>query len=331
MREAAMTTILLLIGFVLAAVHFAEAQQPKHVPVIGFLRSGSALSVAAEREAFLQALKRLGYMDGKNVTIEYRYAEGKTERWPELISDLVNIKVDIIVTAGIGPARTAKKATSTIPIVVGTAGDLVRTGIVASLAKPGGNVTGVTEIAPDLAGKRLELLKEIVPSASRVAVIWHSQGGASDDDEELKEIDSAARQFGMKVVSSGIRDAGELQAAYTDIAANKAHAAVILRNSVSMSNRKTLAQLAMKIRMPSMCDAHDFVHDGCLVSYGPDLLHNWWRAAALVDKILKGAKPADLPVEQPTKFELAINLKTAKQIGLTIPPNVLARADRVIK
>jgi putative tryptophan/tyrosine transport system substrate-binding protein len=214
---------------------------------------------------------------------------------------------------------------------VGTAGDLVRTGIVPSLAKPGGNVTGVTEIAPDLAGKRLELLKEIVPSASRVAVIWHSQGGASDDEDELKEIDSAARQFGVKVVSSGIRDAGELQAAYTDIAANKAHAAVILRNSVSAANRKTLAQLAMKIRMPSMCDAHDFVYDGFLVSYGPDLLHNWWRAAALVDKILKGAKPADLPVEQPTKFELAINLETAKQIGLTIPPNVLARADRVIK
>ena len=325
-----MATILLLIGFVLAAVHFAEAQQPKHVPVIGFFRSGSALSVAAEREAFLKALKRLGYMDGKNVTIEYRYAEGKAERWPELISDLVNIKVDIIVTAGTGAARAAKKATSTIPIVVGTAGDLVRTGIVASLAKPGGNVTGITEISPDSAGKRLELLKEIVPSASRVAVIWHSQGESSDD-EELKEIDSAARQFGVKVLSSGIRDARELQAAYTDIAANKAHAAVILRNSVSMSNRKTLAQLAMKIGLPSMCEGHDFVHDGCLVSYGPDLLHNWWRAAALVDKIFKGAKPADLPVEQPTKFEVVINLKTAKHIGVAIPQNVLARADKVIK
>lgn len=200
------SVVIAILSAMLFALCFpAEAQQPNHVPVIGFFRSGSALSVAAEREAFLQALKRLGYMDGKNVTIEYRYAEGKTERWPELISDLVNIKVDIIVTAGTGAARAAKKATSTIPIVVGTAGDLVRTGIVASLAKPGGNVTGVTEISPDLAGKRLELLKEIVPSASRVAVIWYSQGGSSDD-EELKEIDSAARQFGMKVVSSGIRE-----------------------------------------------------------------------------------------------------------------------------
>jgi putative ABC transport system substrate-binding protein len=214
---------------------------------------------------------------------------------------------------------------------VGTAGDLVRTGIVASLARPGGNVTGVTEISPDSAGKRLELLKEIVPTASRVAVIWHSQAGASDDDEELEEIESAARQFGVKVLSSGVRDARELQSAYSMIAANKPNGVIFVRNSVTVFNRKQLVDFAVKIRLPTICEGRDFIQDGCLVSYGSDLLHNWRRAAALVDKILKGAKPADLPVEQPRKFELMINLKTAKQIGLTIPPNVLARADRVIR
>jgi putative ABC transport system substrate-binding protein len=320
------TAILLLM-----AARPVYAQQPNNAPVIVFFRSGVPSLHAPELEAFLQALKDLGHVDGKNVRIEYRYAEGKAERWRGLINDLVSIKVDVLVTAGIGPARTAKQATSTIPIVVGTAGDLVRTGIVASLARPGGNVTGVTEISPDSAGKRLELLKEIVPTASRVAVIWHSQAGASDDDEELEEIESAARQFGVKVLSSGVRDARELQSAYSMIAANKPNGVIFVRNSVTVFNRKQLVDFAVKIRLPTICEGRDFIQDGCLVSYGSDLLHNWRRAAALVDKILKGAKPADLPVEQPRKFELMINLKTAKQIGLTIPPNVLARADRVIR
>jgi putative ABC transport system substrate-binding protein len=307
------------------------AQQPTNSPVVGFFRSGSASSVAPEREAFLQALKDLGYVDGKNIRIEYRYADGNPKRWPHLAQDLVRNKVDVLVTAGIGPARAAKEATSTIPIIVGTAGDLVRTGLVVSLARPGGNLTGVTEISPDSAGKRLELLKELVPNATKIAVIWHSQGGASDDEEELKAIESAARELGVKILSSGLRETRELESAYTMITAEKPNGAIILRNSVTMFNRKQLADFAVKVRIPSICEGQDFTRDGCLISYGPDLLHNWRRAAALVDKIFKGVKPAEIPVEQPIKFELVINLKTAKQIGLTIPPIVMARADRVIR
>lgn len=214
---------------------------------------------------------------------------------------------------------------------MGTAGDLVRTGVVATLARPGGNVTGVTEISPDLAGKRLELLKEVLPSASKVAVLWHSQSGANDDAEELKEIETAARSFGLTVLPFGVRDLQDLENAYMIVSNNKPNAVVILRNSVTMFHRKRLADVSIKNRLPSICEGHDFARDGCLMSYGPDLLHNWRRAAVLVDKILKGAKPAELPVEQPRNFELIINLKTAKQIGLTISPNVLARADRVIR
>ncbi|HEY3305558.1 MAG TPA: ABC transporter substrate-binding protein [Candidatus Binatia bacterium] len=200
-----------------------------------------------------------------------------------------------------------------------------------SLAKPGGNITGSTEISPDLGGKRLELLKEVVPKATRVAVVWYSPAGLSSDEEELRQMESAARQFSVTVLPVGVSEPNELLGAYATITNHKANAVMILRNTLTIINRKQLAQLSIKSRLPSMCEGQDFAQDGCLIAYGPDLLHHWRRAAVFVDKILKGAKPADLPVEQPTEFELVINLKTAKQIGLTIPPNVLARADKVIK
>jgi putative ABC transport system substrate-binding protein len=325
----------IVIGFTLSTLLYAlcfpaEAQQPK-VPRIGFLRSGSAASTTSEREAFLQGLRDLGYVDGKNIMIEYRYAEGKAERWPVLAAELVKLNVDIFVVGGVGVTRAVHEVTQTIPIVVGAAGDLVKSGLIASLAKPGGNITGSTEIATDLSGKRMELLKEIVPRASRVAVIWHSPAGRSDDDEELKQTQTEARQFGLNVLALGIREPDQFQNVFNTVTHDKANAIIILRSSLTLFHRKQLAELSVKNRLPSICDGHDFVQEGCLISYGPDLRYLWGRAANFVDKILKGAKPADLPVEQPRKFELVINLKTAKQIGLTIPPNVLARADKVIK
>jgi putative ABC transport system substrate-binding protein len=322
--------LLLVTVLLLASIHSTEAQQPK-VPRIGFLRSGSAASAASDREAFLQGLRDLGYVDGKNIMIEYRYAEGKAERWPVLAAELVKLNVDIFVVGGVGVTRAVHEATQMIPIVVGAAGDLVKSGLIASLAKPGGNITGSTEIATDLSGKRIELLKEIVPRASRVAVIWHSPTGLSDDDEELKQTKAEARQFGMNVLPLGIQEPDQFQNAFNTVTHNKANAIIILRSSLTLFNRKQLAELSVKNRLLSICDGEDFVRDGCLISYGAEQGYLWRRAANFVDKILKGTKPAELPVEQPTKFELIINLKAAKQIGLIIPPNVLARADKVIR
>jgi putative ABC transport system substrate-binding protein len=323
-------TICLLALFVLPT-SFVEAQHANSIPRIGLLRSGSAKSVASDQQAFLEGLRDHGYVEGKNIMIEYRYADGKADRWPKLASELVALKVDVLVVAGVGVARAARDATKTIPIVVGTAGDLVRPGLVASLAKPGGNLTGSTNLSPDLGGKRLELLKEILPKAARIGVLWHQPAGLSDDDEEMKEVQSAAPQFGVAVLPFGVREAHEFENAYVSMANSKVNAVVVLRSSLTMFNRKRLTELSVNNRLPSLCEGNEFSVDGCLITYGPDLLYSWRRAATFVDKILKGAKPADLPVEQPKKFELMINLKTANQIGVTIPPNVLARANRVIR
>jgi len=308
-----------------------EAQQSAKIPRIGVIRSGSAASTASAREAFLQGLRDLGYLDAKNIMIEYRYAEGKAERWPVLAAELVKSNVDIFVVGGVGVTRAVHDATQTIPIVVGGAGDLVKSGLIASLAKPGRNITGSTEISTDLSGKRLELLKEVIPRASRVAVIWHSPTGLSDDEEELKQTKTEARQFGLNVLPLGIQEPDQFQNAFNTVTQDKANAIIILRSSLTLFHRKQLAELSVKNRLLSICDGQDFVQDGCLISYGADLLYLWRRAANFVDKILKGAKPAELPVEQPTKFELIVNLNTAKQIGLTIPHTILAKADRVIK
>jgi putative ABC transport system substrate-binding protein len=241
----------------------------------------------------------------------------------------VSLKVDVIVSAGTQTTTAAKLATSTIPIVAGAAGDLVRTGLVASLARPGGNVTGSTVISPDVSGKRVEILKEVVPKATRIAVLLHS--GSATDREEAKQTEAAAQTLKIKVQIVEVTDPGDFQEAYTTIKRDYVDALILAQSSFTNFHRKEIISLGVKNRLATMCESVRWTEAGCVISYGPVLPYQYYRAAFLVDKILKGAKPADLPVEQPTKFELVINLKTAKQIGLTIPPNVLARADRVIR
>ena len=322
--------VLTLCAMLFALCASVDAQQPKNVPRIGLLRSGSAASHASSHEAFRQGLRELGYEEAKNILIEYRYAEGKSERWPALANELVRLNVDIIVVGGSGVARATQQATKTIPIVVGTAGDLIRTGLVASLARPGGNITGATELSPEVAGKRLELLKEAVPKASRVAVLMGT-GPESSDQDDMQEMETPARQLNVNIQPVEVRNPSELQASFAAMTKQGVNAVIILRGSFTVFYKNQLVGLAAKSRLPSMCEGEDFAQDGCLIAYGPDRLHNWRRAAVFVDKILKGTKPSDIPVEQPKKFEFIINLKTAKQIGLTIPPNVLVRADRVIR
>jgi putative ABC transport system substrate-binding protein len=319
--------VCLLATFLLTTAPPTEAQQRGKAPRIGLLSPLSPSLATANIEAFRQGLRELGYIDGQNIAIEYRYAEGKLDRFPDIAAELVRLKPDVIVVGSTRFAEAAKQATSTIPIVV-NGGDIVGAGLVASLARPGGNVTGSTAISPDLSGKRIELLKEIVPKASRVAVLWYPGGR---DEDEVKQTAIAARALGVKVQSLQVRDPNEFQSAYSAMTKQRADAYIIIQGSFTSFHRKRLLELAAKNRLPSMCEVPVWTEDGCIVSYGPDQLYRWRRAAYFVDKILKGRKPADLPVEQPTKFEFVINLKAAKQIGLTIPPNVLVRADRVIK
>jgi len=326
MRNISM--LIMLMAGMLTAGQLANAQQPAPVPRIGVLRSGSPSSHAAQHEAFRQGLRELGYIEGQNVRIEYRYAEGKRERFPALAAELVGLQVDCIVVGGTGLTAAAKQATSTIPIVVGSAGDLVGTGLVASLARPGGNITGSTDISPDLGAKRLELLKDVVPRALRVALLWYP---TQVDEEEVKQTESAARTLAVQVQSVQVRDPNEFQSAYAAMRTQQADALMIIQGSFTLFHRRQLVELAAQYRLPTMCEQLEWTQDGCLVSYGPDLTHLWRRAAAFVDKILKGAKPADLPVEQPMKFELVINLKTAQTLGLTLPPHLLFLADEVIQ
>jgi putative tryptophan/tyrosine transport system substrate-binding protein len=321
----------LLITLILALVHLAEAQQPKKVPRIGLLSSFSPSVTALWHEAFRQGLRDLGWVEGKNISIEYRYAEGRNDRLPELAADLVRLKVDIIVAAVTQDVRAAENATEVIPIVMASPADPVAAGLVDSLARPGGNITGLSQMAPDMAGKRLELLKEIVPRLSRIAVLWNPQSPASGSPLSWKEIQLPARELGVKLHSLEVRSSNDFGKAFED--ATKAHAGAlaIMPDPLFAGNLKRIADLAAKSRLPSIFHLTEFADSGGLVTYGPDRSDMYRRAATYVDKILKGRKPADLPVEQPTKFELVINLKAAKQIGLTIPPNVLARADKVIK
>jgi ABC-type uncharacterized transport system substrate-binding protein len=316
----------LVLGFGVAA----EAQQPAKVPRIGVLGGASASALFTSVESFRQGLRELGYVEGKNVVIEYRYAEGKRERWPVLAQEIALLKPDVIVMSGTGFIRTVKQVTSTIPIVVATAGDLVETGIVASLARPGGNVTGSTDISSDLSGKRLELLKEVVPKVSRVAVFWHTFQGSQDEDE-VKQTQISAPPLGLKIQLVPVRGTEEIEGAFAAMKKENAGALVIIQGSFTNSHRRQLVELAAKNRLPTVCETVYWTEDGCLMNYGHDTRRGWHRASVFVDKILKGAKPAELPVEQPMKFDLVINLKTAKQLGLTIPQKVLGRADKVIK
>jgi putative ABC transport system substrate-binding protein len=329
MKKATALSILIAI-VVLAFGLIAEAQQPKKVPRIGYLSGSPPSSIAEHNEAFRQGLRELGYMEGKNIVIEWRSAEGKRDRLPALATELVHLKVDVIVTAGPLVTRAAKQATSTIPIVLTQDPDPVRNGFVASLARPAGNITGLSRIAPELSGKQLELLKEIVPMLSRVAVFGTST--RPGNAQTLREVELAAGAFGVKLQFLDILSPKDIEAAFQAAVRERADGALwIVTGSIGNPHRKKIADLAVSSRLPMIYFQRVDVEAGGLMFYGVNEVDLDRRAAIYVDKILKGAKPADLPVEQPTKFELAINLKTAKQIGLTIPPNVLARADKVIR
>jgi putative ABC transport system substrate-binding protein len=308
-------------------VAVAEAQQVAKIHRIGVLRAGSPPDPFLE--AFRQGLRDLGYVEGKNVLIELRYADGKSDRLPTLAAELVRMKSDVIVTADTPPIRAAMNATREIPIVMGNVADPVAAGLVANLARPGGNVTGFSALAPELDGKRLELVKETLPAVTRVAWVWDPGNPALT--LRLKQIQGASQALGLKLQALEVRNPEELESAFN--AAIREHAGAVLVPAVMVSPyRKQIVGFAEKKRLPLIYDTRDFVEQaGGLMSYGPDFSDLWRRAATYVDKILKGTRPADLPVEQPAKFEFVINLKTAKQLNLTIPQNVLARADRVIK
>ena len=323
------TFVLLLVGLTLASVHLAEAQQPTRIPRIGFLEATSYSTIQARVEAFLQGLRELGYVEGKNIHIEYRWAEGKLDRLPNLAAELVRLKVDVIVTGGPTAIPPAKEATASIPIVMAFASDPVGSGFVASLSRPGGNTTGLSSLAPEISGKQLELLKEIVPKLSRVAVLGTST--RPGHAQALREVELAAGAFGVQLQFLDVQTPKDIEIAFRTASKGHAEAILVLGSPVFILQRIQLADIAVKNRLPAIYDRSEFVEDGGLLSYGVSLNDLHRRSAIYVDKILKGAKPADLPVEQPTKFEFIINLKAAKQIGLTIPPNVLVRADMVIK
>ncbi len=327
MKKIGLSPVLIAVVLLAVAV-LADAQQAKKVVPIGWLAGGVGSSISGNREAFRKGLIALGYVEGKNIEILYRYGEGKFERLPDLAAELVRLKVAVMVTTGTAATKAAKQATTEVPIVVGSAGDLVREAIVASLARPGANITGLTSISPDLSGKRLEILKESVPNATRFAVIWHRN---PNDEKEVKETEIAALAMRVHLQSLPVQSPDEFQNAYAAMRKDRAGAVIFIQGPFLGVHRKQLFELAAENRLPSICDAPSWTEGGCLMSYGPDRNDLYRRAATYVDKILKGAKPADLPVEQPTKFELVINLKTAKQIGLTIPQKVMARADKVIK
>jgi putative tryptophan/tyrosine transport system substrate-binding protein len=321
---------LVFVCALLLALSFpVEAQQRNNVARIGFLIGTSPSTISDRIEAFRQGLRELGYVEGKNIAIEYRYSEGKLDRLRELAAELVRLNVDVIVTSGPTPNRAAKEATVTIPIVMGYDTDPVGNGFVASLARPGGNITGLSTLAPEISGKQVELLKEIVPRLSRLAVLGTSTSPGTA--QALKETELAAAAVGARLQYLDIRGPNEIETAFQEARKGRADAVLVLTSAVFVLHRSQLADLAIKSRLPMIYDRREFVDDGGFMSYGTSFADLSRRAATFVDKILKGAKPADLPVEQPKKFEFIINLKAAKQIGLTIPPNLLARADRVIR
>jgi putative ABC transport system substrate-binding protein len=323
-----------ILGFVLSAMLFApggsaEAQQPPGIPRIGILIPTSGSFLSARVEAFSRRLRELGYVEGKNIVIEYRYAEGKNERLPDLVAELVRLKVDIIVTIGPSATLAAKKASGTIPIVFASANDPVGTGLVSSLARPGGNITGLSLMVPDLDGKRLELLKEAFPKVARVAFLWEPDG--TRGNLALTVMEAAAKALGVKLLSLEVRSLDDFEGAFARAKKERAQALITTTGALINTQRRQVLDFAAKNRLPAIYHYSEFAEAGGLMSYGPDNRNVWRRAADFVDKILKGTKPADMPVEQPTKFEFLVNLKTAKQIGLTIPQKVLERADKVIQ
>ncbi len=327
-------------GLALSAMLFAlsfptQAQQSGKIPRVGVLFIGGRNQ--PHLESFKQGLKERGYTEGKNILLDYRYAEGNVDRLPSLAAELVQLKVDVIVTTSGNSARAATRVTRTIPIVLTTGADPVKSGLAESLAKPGGNVTGLSVIEEDLSGKRVEILKETFPKMTRMAYLWnplavsYSEAGAPSGNPSYVQAKKAAETLGVQLLSYKVRTLAEIEKAFADMPKVRPHALLVLQSPVMTLNSKRIVDLALEQQLPGMYPSNQFAQEGGLMAYGPLIGDLYRRAATYVDKILKGAKPADLPVEQPTKFEFVINLKAAKQIGLTISPNVLARADRIIK
>ena len=329
LRKTSLASILFAGALLAVAVTVEAQQQTTKVPQIGFVIVTSLSANAARIDAFRQGLRDLGYTEGKNIVIEYRWADGKVDRLPELAAELVRLKVDAIVSAGPQPTRASKQATSTIPIVMAQDNDPVGNGFIVSLARPGGNITGLSTLYPEISGKQLELLKEIVPRLSHLAVFGNStQPG---NPQSLKQVELAAGALSVQLQYVDVLGLKDIETAFRAANERHANAAITLSSPVIFSERKRFAHIAVKNRLPIVYAQPEFVEDGGLMTYGPSITDLYRRAATYVDKILKGAKAAELPVEQPKKFELVINLEAAKQIGLTIPPNVLVRADRVIR
>ena len=321
--------IWLLAAVLLTTVPFVEAQQAGKVPRIGYLTANSSSAELPRLDPFRQGLRALGHVEGQNLVIEYRYTDGKFERLPDVAAELVRLKVDVLVANSTNAALAAKNATQTIPIFFIGVSDPVAAGLVDSLPRPGGNITGLTNIAPVLSGKRLELLKETVPKLSRVAVLWDPRNPGSTP--QWKESQLAARELGLQLHSMEVSSADKYESAFKEATKARSAALAVTLNPLANSNQKRVVDLATKNRLPAIYARGDFVAGGGLMSYGTSFTAEGRDAARLVDKLLKGVKPADLPVEQPMKFEFIINLQAAKQIGLTIPPNVLVRADKVIR
>ena len=319
--------VVLLVGLALASVRLAGAQQPKKVPLVGILTPDPVSARINLFEAFKKGLREVGYVEGQNIGIEVRSAEGKRDRLPTVASELVRLKVDVILTSTTPAIQAAKQATTTIPIVA-ISTDPVGTGLVASLARPGGNITGLSLLGPEINGKQLELLKETLPKVKRVAFVGNPASVAFA--LRFKEVEIAGQELGLQTQSVEVRSPNELERALESATREQA-GALIVASSISLAYRRQIVDFAAKNQLPAIYDESESVEAGGLMSYGANLPDLFRRAATYVDKILKGRKPSDLPVEQPTKFELIINLKAAKQIGLTIPPNVLARADKVIR
>ena len=324
----------MLAGGLLSAPLAAGEQQAARVPRIGVLLTGSLDSPESQAvlDAYRKVLRERGYVEGQNIVIEYRSADGKIERFPSLAFELARLKVDLILAGSTLSARAAQRATTTIPIVAASMSDPVGDGFVASLARPGGNITGLTFLGPELVAKLLEMLKEALPKASRVAALWHP-GALSEHTTQnmLKQTEVAAKTLGVQLQLVGVRSPDELDRAFSAIARGRADALLVYPSPMLFNERRRIIHLAAKHPLPGMFNAREWVELGGLISYGASISDLFRRAATYVDKVLKGAKPADLPVEQPTKFELIINLKTAKALGLTIPPSLLVRADEVIQ
>jgi putative tryptophan/tyrosine transport system substrate-binding protein len=319
-----------LVATVVLTTHAAaHAQQRNNLPTIGFLSGLSASAISTRLDAFRQGLRELGYSEGKNIAIEYRWAEGKLDRLAELAAQLVRLKPDVIVTSGPPSIRAAKRATDTIPIIMAFDSDPVGNGFVASLARPGNNITGLSALFPEISGKRLELLKDIIPKLSRIAVLGSSKEPANA--QSVKETELAAENLAVKLQYFDVLVLSDFEAAFQAAKSERADAVLVLGGYIFNYYPAQLAAHANKNRIAAMYQGSEYAEAGGLMSYGTNIAELFRRAATYVDKILKGAKPGNLPVEQPTKFELVINLRTAKQIGLTIPPNVLARADQIIR